>query len=356
MGGSNQSTHMPTILDAPYLHGFVVRDTTIASPKTRDDSGQVSGAGRAGSRRLPPPAVAALPWLRAAATVARYTGRFLPAVLRRHSFVAPAELPVFRLSTALPARRIGEWTAFFECHGGAIPPLTYFTPETSRLLFRLVGSFGLNFRHLLLLRHELVAAAGAVFPVPDGRYDLEVRVEELRVWPRQRVTFTCRCVARREGHTAPVFETSDQFLVRNVPARDCQALARRGHVGCRADKEPPAPRLDPASPEVRVQRLRIPMEAGIGFGVLSGDLNLVHAHGGLARIFGHCRPFAQGLYTSNRVMATLARTNGGSPTRFSIRFCRPLWLGQEATMFHTEDAFEVLDATGHRVAEGTCGR
>lgn len=296
-----------------------------------------------------------LNWLRAGAAVVRYSARFLPAVLRPHAFVAPAVLPVLRMTASLPGRRLTEWRTFFRCPEEMTPAFTYFTNENSRLLFRLLGEFGLNFRHLLLVQHDLVAGSGPGDLIPEAHYTLEVTVEELRVWPRQRVTFACRCVVRRAGHETPVFETSDRFLVKEVPGRDCEALARRGDGPCGAGKEPPAPRLDPTSPSVREQRLRIPENAGIGFGLLSGDLNLVHAHVGLARLFGHRRPFAQGRYTSNRVVAALARLGGRSPSRLSIRFCRPLFLGQDARLRHSEEAFEVLDAHGSLVAAGTYG-
>ncbi|MBL9139447.1 MAG: hypothetical protein JNK85_26495 [Verrucomicrobiales bacterium] len=256
------------------------------------------------------------------------------------------------MTTLLPACRIGEWKDFFHLRDQSIPPFTYFTTENSRLLFQLLSEFGPNFRHLLLVQHELVAGTGAGGLVPNAEYAIEVMVEDLRVWPRQRVTFTCRCVARRTGHSTPVFETIDRFLVKNVPVRDCQALAGRDCGSGSASGEQPTPRLDPASPTVRGHRLRVPLEAGIDFGVLSGDLNLAHAHAGLARWFGHRRPFAQGLYTSNRVMAALARLTGRLPTRFSVHFCRPLFLGQDATLRHTDEAFEVVDATGRLVASG----
>jgi acyl dehydratase len=386
---------MPTLLDAPPRTGFVTSDTSIASPistgHSSSDFGEIPtvrsrpsargsasdravgliadeqpgrneyGSGvdvdtpRGLQRRLARLSGSALYCLRAAASVARYSVRFLPAVIRRHSFVAPVALPVFRMSLSLPARRIGEWKDFFQYQEESIPPFTYFTAENSHLLFQLLKKFGLNFQHLLLVQHDFVVGSGGGGLIPDAKYTLEVTVEELRVWPRQRVTFACRCVAHRPRDSAPVFETSDRFLVKNVPVRDCEALARRGHGCLGGNKEAPVLRLDPTAPSVRGHRLRVPMGAGIGFGVLSGDLNLVHAHVGLARWFGHRRPFAQGLYTSNRVMATLARFAGRLPTRFSLRFCRPLFLGQEAMLRHTEDAFEVLDAKGSLVATGTYG-
>lgn len=292
-------------------------------------------------------------WLRDGAAVARYSLRFLPAVLRRHTFRAPAALPVLRMTTSLPRHRIEEWKRFFQSGEATTPPFTYFTPENSRLLFRMLGAFGPNFRHLLLVQHDLVAGPGADQWEPGAQYALEAYVEELRVWPRQRVTLACRSVVRRSGESAPVFETCDRFLVKEVPVEDCEALERRTEVLCGGRKDIPAPRLDPNAPNVRSHSLPVPLSAGIEFGLLSGDLNLVHAQVGLARWFGHRRPFAQGLYTSNRVVAALARLAGPMPRQVSVRFCRPLFLGQEARLLHSESAFEVLDAHGSRVAAGT---
>jgi hypothetical protein len=339
---------MPILINAPHLAGFLTPDTTPANPQTRDDS-------------LPerPPALRAkrrsFAWLRTGAAVARYSLRFLPAVLRSHSFVAPAALPVLRMASPFPADRIDTWKSFFQHPGQETPAFTYFTPENSRLLFRLVGQFGLNFRHLLLVQHDVITAPGTGCLIPGAKYELEAHIEELRVWPRQRVTFASRCVVRRAGDPTPVCETSDRFLVKEVPVQDCEALRHRDDAPCGSGKESPAPRLDPMSPSIRRHCLQVPIEAGVGFGLLSGDLNVVHAHAGLARWFGHRRAFAQGRYTSNQVMAKLARHAGKLPTRLSIRFCRPLFLGQEAQLLHSDQAFEVLDAHGSLVAAGTFG-
>ncbi len=386
---------MPTLIQAPHLTGFVPPDSSLATPGATNPSIPAFGCHRVGPfhrsdtrstapvaettatpcrpAAVPDPhgvetdapcrsrqgvtrrAARILDWLRAGAAMARYSTRFLPAVLRCHSFAAPSALPVLRMTTSLPGSRIDEWKKFFQSPEGTTPLFTYFTPENSRLLFGMLNKFGINFRHLLLVQHDLVANPGTRCLIPDAAYELEAHVAELRVRPRQNVALAFRCVVRRAGHPAPVFETSDRFLVKEVPLPDCEALRCRGDLPRGADKEALAPRLDPESPSVRRHSLRVPMGAGLGFGLLSGDLNLAHAHHRLARWFGHPRPFAQGLYTSNQVVATLARRAGQLPTRLSVRFCRPLVLGQDALLLHSDRAFEVLDASGKLVAAGTFG-
>jgi hypothetical protein len=306
----------------------------------------------------PGTATAAGTGLRTALAVVRYMARFAGAVARPHRFRLPDRAARYSMPYRLLPFHERQWNELY-ARDPAAPrlPFSYAVQATSALFFEALGTLGVNFRHLLYLRHELTVLPGHATHLARGAdYVVTGGLHEVVVLDRDRVAPVFDSVVTRADDGTPIVETRDYFCVKDVPACDLMRLSasplvRRDATGEFAGLSKRQPRLG-ARPHESAP-LAYPANAGWRFGVVSGDLNLIHINGLVARLFGHQRPFAQGLFTANHVLNALSARRPDAVSALAITFCRPAFLPQTARLTFDAGEHEVLAEDGHLLACGT---
>jgi len=115
-----------------------------------------------------------------------------------------------------------------------------------------------------------------------------------------------------------------------------------------------APRHD------HLETFKVPADVGRRYGRLSGDLNPIHVHPVLARLFGFPRAVAHGMWTLGRSLAALeSRLPGGSMV-VDVSFRRPLFIPATVALRWSDGGdeirFAVTSADGALThAEGAVG-
>ncbi len=281
-----------------------------------------------------------------------YYAAALKHVLKQHRLLVDRRFPAYETTFTLSAAEQVRWLELFETSARETP-FTYHTTVGTMVLMRVVGDVGVNFKNLLHLKCEMAMAPE--HPMLSGQtYKLAAQVEDIIALRDDRVALVC---ASRVYDAAGfrVRNYRDFFVILNLEPEYVEALRAAkgyGHIDATgfeglASREP---QLTAAN---GIQRVAIDVPEGMGFsyGKVSGDLNLVHTTRLAARMFGHPRPFIQGLCTANYVLRHLTPIYG-PPQSLGITFAKRIFVGQRIELRHVARKFEVCDEKGALLAFG----
>lgn len=286
---------------------------------------------------------------------AAYYASALRTVLRQHQLIVDRRFPYYEAVLRLGADERQRWHNLFGVAADAAqaPPLTYYTTVGTLVLMKVVADVGVNFRNLLHLRSETTLSPLDVEPGAD--YRLRARLEDIVTLRGDRVALV---VDSRLNDSAGrlVRGFRDFFVILNLQPQHVQALqASKGFGRLDASELRDAARrrskLDDR-PGVRRTTVDVPQDMGVRYGRLSGDMNLVHTTALAAQLFGHPRPFVQGLFTANQVMTILSAESRARLQQFRISFAKPVFTGQPMQVLTTDTDYEVLDLEGKVLAFG----
>jgi acyl dehydratase len=226
-----------------------------------------------------------------------------------------------------------------------------FSQATGTLLYmKLFGDLGLNFRHLLHLRHR---ATHRPVPTPalSSRQTVSARIAAVHALGARKAVVQVACtVSSDEGFV--LLHVQDDFIVRGYRPGQLAALARHPAPPFEALQRP-APRWTADAPAPWQAAIEVAPDLGQRYGALSGDANPVHTRAWAARLFGHPRPFLQGLATRSLIVGHLAQA-GWRVHRLDLHLCRPVPCGERVRLAHDGQRFELSDAEGHTLL--ACGR
>lgn len=284
----------------------------------------------------------------------RYYASAVRSVCRPHRFTVPADRRTYRTEVKVNPTLYQQWLRLFDVSSTAGARFTYFTTSGTSLFMRMLTDLGINLRHVLHLAsetrflrraephpvlgiHQLMSAEiTGVSVVGDDRVCLTVEHELMstsgRVLQQSRETFVIGGISRTTMDEVREIATPATFDLRRILTR--------------------TPRLG-GGPGVRRAQLAIRRDAGLRYGAISGDLNMVHTTRTAAKIFGYRGAFLQGLGTANHVLADIARFGPGDLQAFDVTFTRPLYLDQTVELARDRHDFEVTDERRHVVAYGT---
>ena len=281
-----------------------------------------------------------------------YYAEALKHVLKQHRLLVDRRFPAYETTFSLSAAEQARWLGLFETSERETP-FTYHTTVGTMVLMRVVGDVGVNFKNLMHLKCEMAMAPS--HPMKSGQtYRLAAQIEDIIALRDDRVALVC---ASRVYDAAGfrVRSYRDFFVILNLEPEYVEALRSAKNYGRldAAEFEGLASREPQLADGPGSQRVAIEVPEGMGFqyGKVSGDLNLVHTTPLAARLFGHPRPFIQGLCTANYVLRHLTPIYG-PPEGLRITFTKRVFVGQQIELRHIPGKFEVCDAKGVLLAFG----
>ncbi len=91
------------------------------------------------------------------------------------------------------------------------------------------------------------------------------------------------------------------------------------------------------------------------YGRVSGDMNLVHTNRSLSRVLGFTGPIAHGGWIANQIIKATVVDAKLACRNLQINYCRPVHLGDTATLVIAGQDFEVLGQDDTVLVHGVCG-
>jgi acyl dehydratase len=295
------------------------------------------------------------PW----AYALRYWGATLTNLLRPHRLAAGSRT-AYAAGVTITPQHHRQWLRLFQAQPGC--PLLYNQSVGTLLYTQVFHDLGLNFRHLLHVQHgtEHIAHAEELANTPRQQLVCELQGCWRMAPGRALVALRTRVHASAEAGGALLAVLTDRFLIRHVPQADWRALPPMGDIAERGQLREPLglrqrlPEINPRESGVLEVAMNLPADQGQRYAAVSGDHNPVHTTPLLARLFGHPRPFVQGLALRNAVMRELHQL-GAPLQRLQITFAAPAFLGQTLRWLLQGRRWELLDEAGRVVAFGTAG-
>ncbi len=281
-----------------------------------------------------------------------YYAAALKHVLKQHRLLVDRRFPAYETAFVVTAEEQAHWRALFATTASTTP-FTYHSTVGTMALMRVVGDVGVNFKNLMHLKCEMGIAPGH-WVQPGQSYRLATQIEDIIALRDDRVALVCASrVYDASGFRIGSYR--DYFVILNLEPEYVEALrAARGygHLDA-AEFQGIASRLPRLTdgPAMRRHRIDVPEDMGMRYGKVSGDLNLVHTTAVAAKIFGHPRPFIQGLCTANYVLRHLSEAYG-PPQGLRITFAKRVFVGQQIELRHGAKEFEVCDGRGALLAFG----
>ncbi|HTR63906.1 MAG TPA: cyclic nucleotide-binding domain-containing protein [Candidatus Binataceae bacterium] len=280
-----------------------------------------------------------------------YYATALRHIFKHHRLLVDRKFPEYETAFTVTPEEQGRWLALFRTHDTRTP-FTYHTTVGTMMLMRLVGDVGVNFRNLMHLKSEMNISPEHA--MKTGRnYRLVSAIEDIIALREDRVALVCASRVY-DDQGVQVRGYRDFFIILNLDPEYIEALRSIRSYG----RRDPAEFHGLANREARLgnssaNRVKIEVPEGMGFeyGKVSGDLNLVHTTRLAAKLFGHPRPFVQGLCTANYALRYLTEASG-PPENLRITFAKRVFVGQQVEFVHTDREFELWDSTGALLAFG----
>lgn len=278
---------------------------------------------------------------------ARYALAYWPATLR--SLFSPHRLDPAAACWSYAARfqpradAHARWCQAFGLDAAAAAGAPFlFSQATGTLLYmRLFGDLGLNFRHLVHLRHRATHR-----PTPEvaqlGTQIVSARIAAVHALGARRAVVQVACTVSSEDGLV-LLNVQDDFIVNGYRPGQLAALPRHPAPPFEALQRP-APRWTADTAPWQAP-ITVAPDLGQRYGELSGDANPVHTRAWAARLFGHPRPFLQGLATRSMIVGQLAQT-GWRVNRLDLHLCRPVPCGDTVRLAHDGQRFELTDERG----------
>lgn len=246
------------------------------------------------------------------------------------------------------------WHRLFDVkpEGTTAVPFLYNQSVGTLLYTRVFADLGINFRHLLHVKHETSHVAGVPQYASARQQRLDCGVKQLSRLGEDKALVDVE--TRIHGACDTLLSViQDRFLIRKLPVRDLASLRRdptavREMLALRRC----ASALTPQTEGIRHCSMPVPQDMGRLYGQVSGDMNPVHTTKFGARLFGVPRPFLQGLGVRNLAIRHMA-TMGVPLDHLSLTFASPAYLGQTLRLLFRDGRFEVQDSRQQIVAYGT---
>lgn len=280
-----------------------------------------------------------------------YYATALKHVFKQHRLLVDRRFPEYTTSFTIAPEEHRRWLGLFATER-ADTPFTYHTTVGTMALMRLVGDVGVNFKNLMHLKSEMNMAPGHVMRAGEA-YRLASQIEDIIALRDDRVALVCASrVYDSSGNRVRSYR--DFFIILNLEPEYIETLRSikaYGHLDAGefhglASREPKL-----GNPDAKRVTIEVPEGMGFEYGKVSGDLNLVHTTRLAARLFGHPRPFIQGLCTANYALRHLTSAYG-PPESLRITFAKRVFVGQQVELLYTRNEFEVCDLKGSLLAFG----
>lgn len=298
----------------------------------------------------------------------KFTAVAMVGVLRRHRLKIPKTQLEIESKFKLSPQEIAQWMEFYQHHSpdegkpAGDFPFFYFESVCALSFHKILTSLGVNFRHILNLETAFEFSPGFDSGnMLTTEYSVTTKLADLFEFDDKN-----RCVANIEvcifkpKEEKPVLKINFNFLIKEVPEKDLKIL--RSIVNIKQAKRDfnftsrPTPELGVNNKSFFKNSMLFSKNMGLEYGMISGDMNVVHTSWLMCKLFGIKKPFIQGLCIANYAVYKLGKREKGGLRNFKIQYCRPVFLDQTVEIRYNHETFEIIDSKNKILARGNFER
>ncbi len=241
---------------------------------------------------------------------------------------------------------IEAWANLFNIPKSTGPlPFSYFWPLCVQSFHSFITQLKINYRNILHFQTEITYFQKDYFLEPHKTYTLETKLNGFYPLHKNGIVFLIMTtVLDSEKH--PVVQQLESIFVKNISLP-------KDFIPSSIELSPPIKKPIRKSPLPHSRQTFFDPKMGIRYGLVSGDLNPIHTHKWLTKLFDYNKIFLQGMCTANFAMKTFICGENEAVRKLLISFSSPLFLGQNIQIRYNNSHFQVLDESQKIVAYGS---
>ncbi|WP_141733197.1 hypothetical protein [Oligoflexus tunisiensis] len=283
----------------------------------------------------------------------QYFGELIRGMARRHRPRLRKKVPAATAQVRFSELDRHDWHQFIaQTQDHIQAPLTYYNSAGAFCLFRILGALRINFSTILHLQSNYELTAPLETVKPDSVYTMKMELSDVVPRKNQCILIMRTELADENGRVVRVHK--DFWFVKKCPPHFLEGIA--------SDQVELAERFRGLSKRMSswqtwdgntVKRQhRLGAQAGLDYGRISGDHNIIHTTTWGARLCGQKRPFLQGFGVMNLTLHYATQVKGSPAESISITFARPALVDQVLDFHFNGNAFEICDERQRLVAFG----
>lgn len=234
--------------------------------------------------------------------------------------------------------------------------LTYQWPWVIQgLMETLIPDLGVNLKNYLHLGEEGKFINSFT---PGHEYIVTNRLLDVCGTDRNRIIIISGTTVR-EDTGKKIYTCKDYSWVGNISEKDMRLLQASSYYNQMS--------IDPVSQlgmrmknpqltnkkDYQVYNLHFHDKMGVRFGIVSGALNPTHTYKSISPLFGHKKPFVQGMCTGNVIIKAFTQDLGEKIDNCSMFFCGKIFLPQDLELRYNKTDYELFSRDNKVVAFGS---
>jgi hypothetical protein len=283
----------------------------------------------------------------------QYFGELIRGMARRHRPHLRKKVPAATAQVRFSELDRQDWHQFVAHTPQHIPaPFTYCNSAGAFCLFRILGALQINFSTILHLQSNLELTAPLEAVKPNSIYNMKMELSD--IIPRKHQCILVMRTELTDENGCVVRVHKDFWFVKKCPPHLLEGIVS-DHADLAENFRGLSKRASSWQSwgEGTVQRQhRLGAQAGLDYGRISGDHNIIHTTTWGARLCGQRRPFLQGFGVMNLALHHASQVKGSPAESISVTFARPALVDQVLDFYFKDSAFEICDERQRLVAFG----
>ncbi|MBX7148742.1 hypothetical protein K1X76_06610 [bacterium] len=238
-------------------------------------------------------------------------------------------------------------------------PFTFYWPHCVLAFLQTIKALGAHYKNILHLKCSINFLARNPKSMQLGAlHGIKTSFNSIIPLSSSKAVFTGNTLVLGP-YKKRVAQLTDTILVKNISTSDMKKIGLSPL--CKKPKNlddyltKRTPTFTQNKMNYREHTLFFPMDMGLKFGDISGDLNPIHLTTFSARLFGYKKPFIQGLCTANAVIKKFFVDESEDLKKMDITFVKPIFLGEKVFLRFNKKNYEIVGKNDELLAFGERG-
>ena len=279
-------------------------------------------------------------------------------LLRKQHLQLPTQPTTYSARFLLTEKNYEEWRSLFSVGTvDGLIPFDYYWPHFTMFFLQVINKLQINYRNILHLGHEVLFLRDSHGIRIGEEVQIHMVVKDIALLDHNRAVVIIESTIT-DTAASKIGTCIDTIFVKNLSV-DNVALLKNTHHYNHTDTSDflnlSKHQATLTGRAVQSNSFYIPDHFGMKYAKVSGDYNPIHIQPWLAKLFGYSQAFVQGSAITNFLTKLFIGDLNEKLQFLTIKFCRPVHLGQTITVHFSATAFELISSEGQLVAFGKRG-